>query len=114
MDAKKIRRELRKHQTDAEATLWFCLRNRKLYNFKFRRQHSIDKFIVDFICVEKQLVIELDGSSHNDIGQVNYDFQRDEKIKQLGYNIIRFQNTEVFEQLERVLLEIESNLDTSS
>jgi very-short-patch-repair endonuclease len=58
------RKNLRKNQTDAETLLWRRLRNRQLEGFKFRRQHSFDPYIVDFVCIEKRLIVELDGGQH--------------------------------------------------
>ena len=105
---KSKRRELRKNLTPAEAFLWSALQNRKLKNRKFRRQQSIEYFIVDFYCPAERLIIELDGEYHNEVIQAQKDYERDCRLKELGYTVMRFENKEVFEQLERVLAEIES------
>ena len=94
--------------TDAERILWNVIRNRKLEGKKFRRQHSIDIYIVDFLCFEENLIVEIDGKSHVNVGSAQYDFERDEKLKEMGYQIIRFKNEEVYYQLEEVLNEIKS------
>ncbi len=94
-------RELRQPQTPAEAKLWAHLRNRQLDGFKFRRQHPIGRFIVDFYCAACRLVIEIDGDSHAE--QIEYDQARTEWLNDLGYQVIRFTNREVFRRLEAVL-----------
>ena len=105
---KDKRRSLRKNLTPAEAFLWSVLQNRKLKNRKFRRQQSIEFFIVDFYCPAERLIIELDGEYHNEPMQAQKDYERDCRLKELGYTVIRFENKEVFEQLDNVLAEIES------
>ncbi len=94
-------RELRQPQTPAEIKLWARLRDRQLAGYKFRRQHPIGRFIVDFYCAEHQLVIEIDGDSHAE--QVEYDQARTQWLNEEGYRVIRFSNREVFNQLEAVL-----------
>jgi len=105
---KEFRRELRKNMTDAERILWNVIRNRKLDGKKFRRQHSIDIYTVDFFCFEENLIIEIDGKSHDNVGSMQYDFKRDEKLKEMGYRIIRFRNEDIYYQLEFILNEIRS------
>jgi len=87
-------RELRQPQTPAEATLWQHLRNRKL-KYKFRRQHPIYRFIIDFYCAEAKLLIEIDGDSHLGKEQIEYDKARTEYLEELGYKVIRFTNNDV-------------------
>ena len=70
---------------------------------KFRRQHSIKNYIVDFYCSSEKLIIELDGAVHLDFAQENYDHERTLQLEELGFIIIRFENKEVFENLEIVL-----------
>ena len=94
-------RELRQPQTAAEQKLWSALRNRQLGGFKFRRQHPIDRFIVDFFCHECALVVEVDGDSH--VTQVEYDHARSEWLNDRGYHVVRFTNQEVERQLPAVL-----------
>ena len=77
---KDIRRELRSNMTTAEATLWKVLKNGSLQNRKFRRQHSIGKYIVDFYCPAEQLIIELDGEVHNDPMRSSADAERDQNL----------------------------------
>jgi very-short-patch-repair endonuclease len=87
-------KELRQRQTSAEEKLWALLRNKQLGGYKFRRQHPIGPFIVDFYCDEVSLVIELDGGIHE--GQRGYDEARGRWLAQNGYRVLRFGN-EVFE-----------------
>lgn len=108
------RKELRKNLTPAEATLWKSLQRKQLKGRKFRRQHSIQNFIVDFYCASEGLIIELDGAVHLDFAQQNYDFERIEILKTLGFKVIRFENKLVFENLSEVLEEISSHFKTSS
>ncbi len=97
-------RELCQPQTPAEVKLWACLRDRQLDGYKFRRQHPIDRFIIDFYCAEVKLCIEIDGDSHAE--QVEYDQARTAYLNELGYTVIRFTNREVFQQCEAVLQQI--------
>ncbi len=94
-------RELRQPQTPAEQKLWSRLRDRQLDGFKIRRQHPIERFVIDFYCAEAKLCIEIDGDSHAE--QVEYDQARTAYLNELGYTVIRFTNREVFGQLEAVL-----------
>ncbi|NOY98173.1 MAG: DUF559 domain-containing protein [Chloroflexi bacterium] len=87
-------RELRHPLTPVEATLWRHLRNRKL-GYKFRRQHPIDRFIVDFYCAKVKLCIEIDGGHHTESEQHECDEARTEYLETLGYHMIRFTNDDV-------------------
>jgi very-short-patch-repair endonuclease len=91
---RQFARELRQPQTPAEATLWRHLRNRNL-EYKFRRQHTIDFFIIDFYCAEVKLCIEIDGDSHLEKAQHEYDVARTEYLESRGHKIIRFTNDDV-------------------
>ena len=106
MNPKEFRRELRKNQTGAETRLWSVLRNRKLEGRKFRRQHTAGKYTVDFFCHEENLVIEVDGSSHDSVSKVLYDEKRDQFLKEQSLRVIRFRNEEVYHHLDEVLNEI--------
>jgi len=94
-------RNLRKNQTDAERLLWQKLRNRQLCGQKFRRQFPIDPFIVDFVCLELKLIVELDGSQHAE--QIEYDQNRTEQLQQRGFKVIRFWNNDVLKNSTSVL-----------
>ena len=103
-------REMRHPQTPAEATLWRALRNRNL-NYKFRRQHPIDRFIIDFYCAKANLCIEIDGESHLDPEQQKYDATRTEFLEDLGYKVIRFTNNDVRYTLDAVATEIINTIE---
>lgn len=96
-------RELRRNATDAEQTLWNALRDRQLAGLKFRRQHPIDRFILDFYCHEKRLAIELDGGYHAEDEQRIYDEERTTLLAAQGIKVLRFWNHEVLNNLEGVL-----------
>lgn len=99
------RRELRKQQTQQEKILWETIRNRRL-GFKFRRQYSVDGYVLDFYCPEVKLVIELDGSQHSEKENSLYDKDRTDFLEVLGCTVLRFENKEIDENLEKVLLTI--------
>jgi type I site-specific restriction-modification system R (restriction) subunit/very-short-patch-repair endonuclease len=105
----KEARELRKNQTSAEEVLWQLLRNRKLDNLKFRRQHQIGHYIVDFYCHERKLIVELDGAVHFTTERQKHDSTRDKYLTSSGFNIIRFRNDEVLNNIEDVLSKIVSS-----
>ncbi|MDP8243830.1 MAG: endonuclease domain-containing protein [Candidatus Hinthialibacter antarcticus] len=83
-------RKLRQDQTSVENSLWRILRNRTLLNAKFRRQHPIPPYIVDFYCHEARLVVELDGGQHNSFKEIEYDKSRDEFLSEKGIAVLRF------------------------
>lgn len=103
---KHLAREMRKEPTDAENILWQELRGHKLNRLKFRRQHSIGRFVVDFYCREKKLIIEVDGEIHD--YQKEYDSIRQEFLEELGYAVLRFENAEIINNIEKVLEMIKS------
>src|SRR4051812_38616248 len=86
-------RALRQAAPDAELRLWRLLRNRRLLPFKFRRQHPIGQYIVDFVTLEKKLIIEVDGGQH--ATQQNYDDARTKALEEAGYRVIRFWDNDV-------------------
>ena len=98
----KIARLLRQEQTKAEKKLWGYLRNRQFENLKFRRQHPLKNYIVDFFCEEYGIIIELDGDYHNQINQKEKEGFRNEHLKNLGYCVLRFENQMVFNNIDAV------------
>jgi very-short-patch-repair endonuclease/restriction endonuclease S subunit len=106
---KTFRRELRNRLTPAEATLWTLLSNRKLQGRKFRRQHSVGNYILDFFCPEEKLAVELDGKVHNNAMAEEYDTERDLFLLHTGIKVLRFENRMVFDHAESVLKVIEEN-----
>lgn len=103
-------RELRKNQTNAEEIFWKLVRNRKFENLKFRRQHQIGSYIVDFYCDEYKLIIEFDGDIHNTKEQQRHDSIRDKYLTSLGNRVLRFKNEELLNNPESVLETISSSL----
>ncbi len=106
---KEIRRTLRQTITPAENFLWQQIRNRKLNKMKFKRQHSIGNYIVDFYCASSRLIIELDGEVHNVPEQIEKDKSRDENLKEMGFKILRFSNEYVLSNINLVKQEIIKN-----
>src|SRR3990172_12450509 len=103
---------LRKTMTDAERWLWQRLRNRELAGWKFRRQHPIGPFIVDFVCIEKRIVVEIDGGQHAE--NLESDAKRSQYLKEKGYHVFRFWNNDVLQEGESVLSVILSFLEENS
>jgi very-short-patch-repair endonuclease len=97
----KSAKSLRQNSTEAENLLWLYLRAKRLNNLKFKRQQPIGSYIVDFICFEKRLVIEVDGGQHAE--QVKLDSIRDKWLKVQGYKVLRFWNNEVLVNIDGVL-----------
>ncbi|WP_343552850.1 DUF559 domain-containing protein [Pantoea sp.] len=99
-------RELRKAMPEAEQQLWRFLRNRHLCGFKFRRQYKIGRYIVDFACIERMLIVELDGGQHNEDEAKIYDEQRTACLLRAGWRVIRFWDNQVFKEFDAVMEEI--------
>ena len=99
---KEYAHENRKSPTEAEMALWKSIKNKKL-GVKFLRQFIIDRFIVDFICRESKLIIEVDGAYHSEPIQVKDDIQRTSFLQSLGYRVIRFTNEEILFDIDKVL-----------
>jgi len=104
---KTTRQFLRNNQTDTEAILWQFLRRKELGE-KFVRQHGIEKYIVDFCCRRKKLIIEIDGDIHNIKDVKENDLERTKDLEKFGYKVIRFENSEVLNNLDQVLIKIKS------
>ena len=109
---KKFRRELRNKPTPAEQLLWNELKWKKLKGYKFRRQHSVGNYILDFYCAEYMLAIELDGAHHLEKEEVIYDNARTEFLNELNIKVIRFRNFEVENDIRRVLEDILKVINT--
>lgn len=102
---KRAAMKLRKEMTPAEVILWKALRARRFSGYKFRRQHPVGRFILDFYCAECHLAVEVDGDSH--LQQLAYDKYREEHLAMYGYRVLRFRNDEVLTDLTFVLTSIE-------
>jgi very-short-patch-repair endonuclease len=101
-------RMLRRRMTETETLLWEKLKARQILGLRFRRQHPIDIFIVDFYCHKARLVIEIDGEIHSQ--QVNYDDGREAEIEKYDIKVIRFTNFEVINEIDKVINIIKSTL----
>ena len=107
----RYRRELRAAQTKAEGLVWAMVRNRQLGGFKFRRQFAIEHLIVDFICVEKHLIVELDGGYHD--MTIDQDISRDKFLSGRGFLVFRIPNEEVLQDADAVARGILKILNTT-
>ena len=111
MNSKNIlARNLRKNQTPQEQKLWRFIRNNQL-GVKFKRQYPIGDYIVDFICREKWLIIELDGSQHNEDNNIINDEIRTKYLESRGFKVIRFWNNDINNNIEGVILEIKKYIN---
>ncbi len=104
--------QLRTNATEAEKRLWYFLRNRQLAGYKFRRQFPIPPYIVDFICLEQRLIIELDGGQHADAEA--YDAARTAFLDQQGFRVLRFWNNDVLGDTSAVLADVLQELSESA
>ena len=96
----KLQRTLRNNMSDAEQALWHLLRSRQICGLKFRRQHPFGDYILDFVCLENKLVIEVDGGQHGERGE--YDEIRTRNLLAAGFRVLRFWNNEVLQEIEEV------------
>ena len=106
-----LARHLRQNETEAERKLWQEIRNKKLNGHKFRRQHPIGSFIVDFYCHKEKFIIEVDGSVHDDEINKEFDRWREEELGKMGFKVIRIRNSEVFGEMDKVKKRILHELD---
>ena len=109
LDLKGRARRMRHEATPAEDLLWQHLRGGQL-GVKFRRQHSIDRYIADFVCLSHKLIVELDGAGHLEPNQADYDQGHSALLAELGYRILRFSNEQALNETEAVLKVIKANL----
>lgn len=103
------RKHLRKKLTPAEAALWSLLKSKQLNGRKFRRQHSVDKYISDFYCPSERIAIELDGEHHFTDEGLRYDEERTNYLNALKIQVLRFENEEIFQSPEQVFVEIKKH-----
>lgn len=99
-------KNLRQNQTDAEKVLWFNIRAKRFQGLKFKRQQAIDKYIVDFVCFDRKLILEIDGGQHNDNLEIGKDRIRTRYLESRGFKVIRFWNNDVLINTDLVLEEI--------
>ena len=106
----KLARKLRHNMTEAEKVLWYKLRNKQL-GTKFRRQEPLGDYIVDFVCFEHKLIIEVDGGQHSENEQ---DVVRDQWFEKRGYKVLRFWNNDVLENIDGILKLVRKEVSPSS
>lgn len=109
-ELKETRRQLRRNQTYTEKIVWMYLRNRKTDGYKFRRQYSVDNFVLDFYCPELKLAIELDGGVHDVPAQKLYDEERQKHIEKFGIRFVRLRNEEFLGNPDKAFLKIEEGI----
>jgi very-short-patch-repair endonuclease len=107
---KNLARNLRKNMTDAERRLWSKIRRKQLKAFQFYRQKNIGDFIVDFYCPAAKLIVEIDGGQHYSEENILKDEARDKFMSDLGFKVLRFSNSDVFNNIEGVVTEIYNHL----
>ena len=109
LQLKEFAKKNKQYSTDAERLIWQYLRGNGLGG-KFNRQYIISDYIVDFVCLERKLIVEIDGGYHSEYEQIQKDEHRTEHLNKLGFKVVRYTNEEVFEDIERVLLNIKEEL----
>jgi very-short-patch-repair endonuclease len=109
-EQRQFARKLRRRETEAEDVLWSLLRNRRLNGLKFRRQVPLLGYTVDFLCIQRRLIVELDGRQHG--WEADYDAERTAEIERHGFTVIRFRNAEVVGDRDAVIAAIRNALAT--
>src|SRR5574341_241093 len=110
----EFKRRLRSDMTGPEKRLWSRLQARQLMGIKFRRQHGIGLYIVDFYCPEQSLVIEVDGDSHADAEQIQKDQRRDRYLQSIGLRVVRYKNDDIMKNLDGVLEDLQTRVSSGS
>ena len=98
----ELARKLRKEQTPQESKFWSMVRNHRFYDLEFKRQYPMGDYIVDFICREKKIIVELDGGQHNELENIEYDKQRSLYLEERGYKVVRFWNNDIDSNMKGV------------
>jgi len=109
-DMREFARGLRNNMTEAESKLWSYIRGKTLDGYRFRRQHPIAPYVVDFICLSETLIIEVDGATHGDAHEIQYDAARTEFLKSQGWRIARYGNEEIYKNIDDVMDDIYAHL----
>lgn len=104
---KNKRRKLRQNQTNAEELIWRFLRNRQLSGYKFKRQYSVDHFVIDFYCPELKLAVEIDGASHNGPDQQKKDISRQKYLEAFNIKYVRIKDEELLDNPNKAFNKIE-------
>lgn len=103
-------KQMRRSMTEAETILWSKLRGRQRNGWQFRRQHPVGHFILDFACVKAHLAIEVDGATHSEDAELRHDKQRSAYLQSKGWDMLRVQNADVYDELDGVLTLIDERL----
>lgn len=111
LELREYARQNRANMTDAERVLWNCLRNRGVAGKRFMRQHIIGDYIVDFVCEDYGLIIEVDGGYHSEPSQMQSDELRTQFLQSMGFRVIRFSNEEILFNIDSVIEKIELELE---
>ena len=106
-----LARTLRKNSTIQEKRLWNLLKNHQFHSLKFKRQQPIGNYIVDFICKEAKIIIEVDGGQHNEKEIIEADNEKTAFLESKGYKVIRFWNNEVYENIEGIIKRLEKEIN---
>lgn len=106
----KFAKELRANMPEAEHRLWYFLRNKQLAGYRFRRQHPVGKYITDFACVREKLIIEVDGATHGEDQEMQYDERRTEFLHSQSWRIVRYGNEEIYKNIDDVMDDIHAHL----
>ena len=104
---KEKRRKLRQNQTNAEELVWRYLRNKQMLGYKFKRQYSVNHFVIDFYCPELKLAVEVDGASHNNLEQQEYDIQRQKYMESFNIKFVRIKDEELLGNPNQEFMKIE-------
>ncbi len=108
----QLAQKLRKNMTPAEIILWEMIKDKKISGYKFRNQHPVDRYILDFYCHEKKLAVEIDGHIHDH--RKDYDEHRDEYLKSAGIEVLRFSNDEIINNPDKIIEIIRTRLNAKS
>ena len=111
---KEKRRKLRRNSTHVEELVWNFIRNRQLLGYKFRRQYSVDRYVIDFYCSEIKLAVELDGASHNSVEQKIYDLKRQKELEAFGIKFLLISDDEIFSNPNKAFEKIEKAIKNLS
>ena len=112
MRPSEFARTLRRKSTEAEQLLWLHLRDRRFFDYKFRRQFPVGRYVVDFLCYEQKLIVELDGGQHVD--RREYDLKRSAYLDNRGFRVVRFWNHDVLQDIDAVLEALRLELSSPS
>jgi len=106
-----LAKKMRSNMTKEEVKLWNIVRRKKFYGYKFKRQVLIGNYIVDFLCPDKSLIVEIDGGQHNEDSELQNDIKRTDYLNKQGYTVIRFWNNDIWDNIDGVCARLKEELD---